>query len=59
MGTKKCSNCFQVKPLDQFYRKLNRHQSRCKLCNAEVVRGYMQRRKEARIAERWRKLRAG
>lgn len=36
----KCSNCFKVKPVDEFYKKLERHQSRCKSCNAEVVRSY-------------------
>lgn len=41
--SKKCSNCFQVKPLEAFYRKLRAHQSRCKACNAEVVRGYYAR----------------
>lgn len=34
---KKCSNCFKAKPLAEFYRKRDRHQSRCKACNAEVV----------------------
>lgn len=42
---KKCSNCFQVKTLDSFYRKLERHQARCKACNAEVVRGWKNRKK--------------
>lgn len=45
---KKCSNCFEVKSLDQFYRKLDRHQSRCKDCNAEVVRGYQNRKRAER-----------
>lgn len=40
MATKKCSNCFQVKPVSEFYRKLDGYQSRCKACNAEVVAGY-------------------
>ncbi len=40
---KPCSNCFQVKPLAEFYKKLSGFQSRCKACNAEVVRGYYAR----------------
>lgn len=45
---KKCSNCFQQKPLTEFYTKKEKsgkigRQSRCKACNAEVVRGYKQR----------------
>ncbi len=46
---KKCSNCFQVKPLDAFYRKLNRHQSRCKQCNAEVVYSYANKHRPDKI----------
>ena len=38
--TKKCSNCFQVKLVTEFYRKLKSYQSRCKQCNAEVCSGY-------------------
>lgn len=45
---KKCSNCFQLKPLTEFYVKRwkgkEAHQSRCKACNAEVVRGYRRRK---------------
>lgn len=38
---KKCSNCFQLKPLTEFYvKRPNGHQSRCKSCNAEVVAAY-------------------
>lgn len=47
LPTKKCSNCFKYKTVDQFYRRLNNYQSRCKDCNAEVCLGYQQRRKEA------------
>lgn len=46
---KKCSNCFQIKPLSEFYRKLKRYQSRCKACNAEVVRGYMERKRREHV----------
>lgn len=43
LGNKRCSNCFRIKPLEQFHRKLERHQSRCKACNAEVVASWMAR----------------
>lgn len=44
--TKKCSNCFQVKKTEtEFYRKLDRFQSRCKACNAEVVRVYARKKR--------------
>lgn len=43
---RKCSNCFQWKPEYLFYRKLDGYQSRCKACNAEVVKGYRLRKKE-------------
>lgn len=46
---KKCSNCFQFKPLDEFYRKLDGHQARCKACNAEVVSGYRERLRRGEI----------
>lgn len=43
---KKCSNCFKLKALTSFYVKRGfGHQSRCKDCNAEVVRGYRERAK--------------
>ena len=50
MSEKKCSNCFKIKPVSAFYPKRYRSgytttQSRCKDCNAEVVRGYMRRKK--------------
>lgn len=42
---KKCSNCFKLKPTQEFYtRRSGYQQSRCKACNAEVVRGYRERR---------------
>jgi hypothetical protein len=43
---KKCSNCFKVKPVTEFYRKLNDYQSRCKACNSEVVCAYAKRLRE-------------
>jgi hypothetical protein len=61
---KKCSNCFQSKPLSEFYVKRSPgyrngvgYQSRCKTCNAEVVRGYALRKRRHLIAERWQKIR--
>lgn len=50
---KKCTNCFQLKPEDAFYRKLAWRQSRCKACNAEVVRGYVRRKQEKVRRARW------
>lgn len=44
---KACSNCFKIKPFDQFYRKGSSYQSRCKQCNAEVCRGYQNRKRAA------------
>lgn len=43
---KKCSNCFQLKPLTDFYvkRAQNSYQSRCKKCNPEVCKAYAKRR---------------
>lgn len=52
---KKCSNCFQFKPLDEFYRKIDGHQARCKACNAEVVRGYRERLRRGEIKRRYNK----
>jgi len=43
---KKCSNCFKVKPVTEFYRKVYRWQARCKACNAEVCRAYRHRRQK-------------
>jgi hypothetical protein len=48
---KKCSNCFQTKPLEDFYVKRDKNanknkvyrQSRCKECNPEVCAGYRER----------------
>ncbi len=45
----KCSNCFKHKPLHEFYEKRGARsgrQSRCKACNAEVVRGYQSRKRQ-------------
>jgi hypothetical protein len=49
MTEKKCSNCFQVKPISEFYRKCDRHQSRCKSCNAEVCFVYRNRLRPKKI----------
>ena len=50
---RKCSNCFKEKPISEFYVKRwpsyrdgQGFQSRCKACNAEVVRGYHKRKRE-------------
>lgn len=52
---KKCSNCFKVLPLRMFYLKRpNGRQSRCKLCNAEVVRGYVRRKKLKELEQKIR-----
>lgn len=62
---KPCSNCFRLLPLSEFYsrrQKLSRNrvrlttQSRCKTCNAEVVRAYNKRVKAKRIQAGWDKL---
>lgn len=43
---KKCSNCFRVKALSEFYVKRGYgHQSRCKSCNAEVCYVYANKRR--------------
>jgi hypothetical protein len=49
--TRKCGNCFQVKPVTEFYpkRPFNSkptYQSRCKACNSEVVKGWKMRKKQ-------------
>ncbi len=46
----KCSNCFKIKPTEQFYRKLGGRQSRCKLCNHEISVAYQRekRKRESR-----------
>lgn len=44
--TKKCINCYQVKPVTEFYLKSQNEfgkkywQTRCKACNSEVQAGY-------------------
>lgn len=47
MRLKRCSNCFETKPVSEFYvcRTKKNYQSRCKACNNEVVRGYYHRKK--------------
>lgn len=47
MKTKKCSNCFKIKPVSEFYtrRQSDGFQSRCKSCNTEVCAGYRERLK--------------
>lgn len=54
---RKCSNCFQLKPDTAFYRRRaygpSGRQSRCKVCNAEVVRSYERRKRLHRIRARW------
>ena len=50
VGEKECTNCFEWKPLDDFYAKgffkdgTQRYQSRCKKCQPEVVAGYSSKR---------------
>ena len=56
MKSKKCSNCFRVKFECEFYRKCNGLQSRCKQCNAEVVRSYAQRKRRQVLQARWDKV---
>lgn len=55
--TKRCTNCFKEKPTAQFYRKLNRWQSRCKDCNAEVCRAYRQQKTISEIRAKFARLR--
>lgn len=56
IGGKKCLNCFRFKPVTEFYAKLDGYQSRCKACNAEVVRGYHHQRKRLLRARRWARI---
>lgn len=57
---RKCSNCFESKPLAEFYTRKGKgsdgYQLRCKACNAEVVAGYRRRLVRKRIAEGWTRL---
>jgi hypothetical protein len=49
-GMRLCSNCFQMKDVKDFYvKRPNGHQSRCKVCNAEVVAGYHDRAKHGEV----------
>jgi hypothetical protein len=44
---KKCSNCFQIKPLSAFYTRKahDGYQTCCKACKPEVCRGYRLRKR--------------
>lgn len=57
MTSRKCRNCFQVKPLEAFYVKRWKgridHQYHCKACHAEVVRGYARAKRGREIQARW------
>lgn len=57
-AARKCYNCFEVKPLTSFYKKLTGFQYRCKSCNAEVVRAYYRNLSKRKITERWAALRS-
>lgn len=52
-----CTNCYQMKPYSEYYKKLNGYQYRCKKCNAEVVRAYNKRSREKKMALKWANLR--
>lgn len=57
ISEKKCSNCFQVKPISEFHRKGNGYQSRCKdPCNNEVARAWRKKAQERKIKEGWDKV---
>lgn len=43
---KRCGNCFQTKPVTEFYKKLDGYKWNCKACNPEVVRGFYERKRE-------------
>lgn len=51
LGNKKCSNCFRIKPVDQFYSRHDKRtgrrdwQARCKRCNKEVAAGWRESRR--------------
>jgi len=49
MAEKKCSNCFKVKATSEFYKKKDKHQSRCKACNSEVCFVYQNKNKPEKI----------
>lgn len=50
---RKCSNCFQVKPVSEFYRKLRGHQCRCKACQPEVQRAWYRRSRAKALQKGW------
>lgn len=52
----KCSNCFQIKPISEFYQKGDGYQSRCKACNNEVCSAYREKARKDKIAKGWRDL---
>jgi hypothetical protein len=49
---RKCNNCFQIKPLTEFYKKKAGHQYACKSCAKELVYGYRLRK----IENKWDKI---
>jgi len=52
---KRCSSCCEVKPLDQFYRRKERHQAVCKICQNLYRQKYprpsvsVEKRRETRL----------
>ena len=57
MKFKKCSNCFDSKPVSEFYvKRPSGYQSRCKKCNPEVCKGYRERKKREVIDKRWTEM---
>lgn len=54
MKMRSCSNCFQTKPESDFYPKRPAgRQSRCKVCNTEVVRAYNRAKRARDVRDRW------
>ena len=49
---KKCSNCFEFKTHAEFYTRVQSGkittQSRCKACNAEVCKGWRERKRRGK-----------
>jgi len=45
-GTKRCSECEELKPKSEFYKKLDRLQPKCKTCCKEYNREYYEENKE-------------
>jgi hypothetical protein len=52
---KQCKRCGQQKPLTEFHRWRDRHQSWCKPCRAEYAAAHYQRNKEHRQAQNKRR----